>query len=132
LSRRPTHRRTAPKEQTQPPAGVDLSERAASARYVASAEHKGPGHRFGIQGRLRTDATECPKDLVQDQVETWLRKALREGTAGGGWSSAHYPKYVWTIVDGVVYEARLSNETQGWYHGYPISRAEAPKWLREA
>lgn len=36
---------------------------------------------------------------------------------------------VWKRVDGLVFEGRVSNRDSGWYHGYPITAAEMPRWL---
>lgn len=113
-----------------PPPGVDLAALASVARYTASSDHKGAGHRFkGTQSGLRTDATECPTNLGQKQVESWLRAAIAAGDVGGIWEPDTYPQLVWKRVDGLVFEGRVSNRDSGWYHGYPITAAEMPRWL---
>ncbi|WP_448062021.1 hypothetical protein [Cellulomonas hominis] len=106
-------------------------ELAAKARYEPSAEHKGRGHDFpGVGSRLRTDATECPAGVTLNEIQRWLREALEAGDVGGIWEPDTYPQLVWRRVDGGVFEGRVSNRDLGWYHGYPITPAEAPSWLR--
>lgn len=109
--------------------GSDLSDLAERARYVPSAEHKGPGHRFRIQGRLRSDATECPPHIEQADAQRWLCDAIKAGDVGGIWEPDTYPQLAWRRVEGSVFEARVSNRELGEYHGYPITEAEAPRWL---
>jgi hypothetical protein len=125
ISRRPSRR-----ERGVPPAGADLAAMASAARYTASAAHKGFGHRFkGTPSSLRTDATECPTDLSQRRVEKWLREAIIAGDVGGTWEPDTYPQLVWKRVGDIIFEGRVSNRDSGWYHGYPITTAEAPRWL---
>ncbi len=62
-------------------------------------------------------------------ISTWLREAIANGDVGGPWEGQPYPQLAWRRVDGVVYEARLSNAEKGWYHGYPIDKTEWPGWL---
>jgi hypothetical protein len=40
-----------------------------------------------------------------------------------------YPKYVWVVLDGVVYEARHISGPQGTYKGYELEPAEYPENL---
>lgn len=129
--RKPHVRRQARRDRGAPPAGTNLGRIALAARYVASAEHKGHANLFsGTASRLRTDATECPTDLTQEQVEGWLREAIAAGDVGGIWEPDTYPQLVWRRVGSAVFEGRVSNRDIGWYHGYPITPAEAPAWLR--
>ena len=127
--RTPGRRRAAPKDRGIIPEGRDLGELALRASYVPSAEHKGRGHRFPIQGRLRTDATECPRDIELRDAQRWLREALAAGDVGGIWEPDTYPQLAWRRVEDTVFEARVSNRQLGEYHGYPITPAEAPRWL---
>jgi hypothetical protein len=106
---------------------ADLEKLSVKVQYVISAEHKDYLTSAG-PARLRSDASACPRGLARDEVEEWLREAIREG-----WASAHvendFPRYVWIRKDGRVYEARLSNSGLGQYKGYPILDHEAPRWL---
>lgn len=102
----------------------ELSERV---QYTISAEHKDYLTDAG-PGKLRSDASACPRELTMETVREWLREAVREG-----WVSAalenDFPRYVWIRKDGQVYESRLSNSGLGEYKGYPILDHEAPRWL---
>lgn len=96
---------------------------------MRSAEHK---DQFGPAGvaRLRTDASRCPRGLTEEQVTEWLREAIAAGDVGGVWNDQPYPQLVWKRVNDIVFEARVSNSEQGWYHGYPLDPTEWPRWLR--
>ncbi|WP_250284641.1 MULTISPECIES: hypothetical protein [unclassified Frankia] len=104
-----------------------LAALAARVSYTPSPEHKDYLTSAG-PGKLRSDASACPRDLVLDDVAKWLYDAVRAGNV-----SAHvegdFPRYVWTRVGERVYEARLCNSGSGEYKGYPILPAEAPGWL---
>jgi hypothetical protein len=106
---------------------VNLSEIAAQATYVISAEHKDYLTAAG-PGRLRSDASACPRDLDFDEVVGWLRKSIRDGDVSAAFEG-DFPRYAWARVQGHVYEARLSNSGTGAYKGYPIHGYEAPAWL---
>ncbi len=57
-------------------------------------------------------------------------EALREGIRRRCVSTlfeAGFPRYVWTWVDGHLYEARHINVPQGTYKGYRLEEAERPK-----
>lgn len=127
--RKPGRRRAAPKDRGIVPEGTNLRELAEHACYVPSPEHKGRGHRFLVQGRLRTDATECPRDIELRDAERWLREAIAAGDVGGIWEPDTYPQLAWRRSGDSVFEARVSNRELGHYHGYPITPAEAPRWL---
>jgi hypothetical protein len=127
--RPPTRRRQPSRQRAAPPADADLALLAAAATYVWSAEHK---DRYGPAGiaRLRSDATRCPKDLTEEQVQAWLREGIAAGDVGGVWDDQPYPQLVWKRVQDTVYEGRVSNAVQGWYHGYPLDVTEWPRWLK--
>ncbi len=111
-----------------PPPDADLAKLASAASYVWSAEHK---DRFGPAGipKLRSDATRCPTDLTEEQVRGWLQDAIAAGDVGGVWADQPYPQLAWKRVGDTVFEARVSNSEQGWYHGYPLDPTEWPRWL---
>lgn len=79
-------------------------------------------------GRLRSDASACPRNLDFDQVAGWLREAVAAGDVSAS-LDGEFPRYAWKRVDSRVYEARLSNSGLGEYKGYPIQELEAPGWL---
>ena len=102
----------------------DLAERVT---YVGSPEHKdhpspaGPPH-------LRSDATPCEAQMTRDEAGN--TEALRDGIRRRCVSpifEGGFPKYVWTWVDGVLYEARHINGPQGTYKGYRLEEIERPE-----
>lgn len=126
--RAPGRRRPKLKERANAAANVDFDALAAGVRYVWSAEHKDHYSPAGMP-KLRTDATRCPEGLTEEQVLGWLSEAIAAGDVGGLWEGQPYPQLAWKRVDDIVYEARVSNAEQGWYHGYPLDRTEWPQWL---
>jgi hypothetical protein len=111
-----------------PGPGIDLAAMAEKVTYVISTEHKDYLTSAG-PGRLRSDATACPRGLDFDNVLKWLREAVRECNLTAD-MDGEFPRYAWRRIDGQVYEARLSNAGLGQYKGYPIQDSEAPEWLR--
>lgn len=105
---------------------------AAQATYLGSPEHKtapsptGPPH-------PRSDASKCPNDLHErradgtlvwrEQIVDALRGALRTGLMGGEVEDG-FPRYVWAILDGALYEARHLQTPRGSYKAYPAERDE--------
>lgn len=49
---------------------------------------------------------------------------------GGPWEG-RYPRYVWSKIDGIVYEARLVNREQGQYKGWQLEADEWPSNIDE-
>lgn len=95
--------------------------------YVPSPEHKQHLTEAG-PGKLRSDASACPKELSSATAVAWLRSAVRDRRVSAAFEG-DFPRYVWARVDDDVYEARLTNSDQGQYKGYPILPNEAPGWL---
>ncbi len=110
------------------PEGVASPEQIASeVRYVGSPEHK--GHPSGVGSpRLRSDATPCEprrtKDLEANTAA--LRRGILEGCVSQVFEGG-YPKYVWTWLDGELYEARHINGPRGTYKGYRLEPSEYPE-----
>lgn len=104
-----------------------LNDLAARAKYVISTEHKDYLTTAG-PGRLRSDASACPRGLDFDQVQDWLRDAIRAGDVSAA-IEGDFPRYAWVRVQGQLYEARLSNSGDGSYKGYPLDEHQAPQWL---
>jgi hypothetical protein len=108
-----------------PPADVDLDAVAARATYAGSAEHKAYPSAAGPP-RLRADASKCDPQLASlDELTDWLRAGIGEANCGAPWEEG-FPKYVWYVRQGVCYEARLINWTQGQYKGYPLAEGQWP------
>lgn len=99
-------------DEARPP--EELSERV---RYIGSPEHKDHPSPSGPP-RLRSDATPCDASMTRDMSRN--TEALREGIRRRCVSpifEGGYPKYVWTWIDGVLYEARHINGPRGTYKG---------------
>lgn len=125
--RAPRRRRPRTTARITPRSQDHLDALAAKATYTPGAEHKDYLTSAG-PGRLRSDASACPRDLHLDRVAGWLREALRAGQA----SEPHeeeFPRYVWTRDGDRFYEARLCDSVAEEYEGYPILASEAPDWL---
>ena len=120
--RTPHRKRPRKDDRLVPGPDADLSTMAGKVSYVISTEHKdyltiaGPGN-------LRSDASACPRGLDFDQVEGWLREAVRDGSVSAV-LDGDFPRYAWKRVDDRVYEARLSNAGLGQYKGYPLEADE--------
>lgn len=105
-----------------------LSRAADRVSYEGSPEHK-VGLTWLGRGRLRSDATPCPRDLNDPGVLTvWLAEAIRAGHCSAHWED-EFPRYAWARRDGNVYEARLINRGAGTYKGYPLNSDEIPPEL---
>ena len=101
-------------------------ELAERVEYVGSPEHKDHPSPLGPP-RLRSDATPCEVHMTHDVNGN--TEALREGIRRRCVSpifEGGYPKYVWTWVNGVLYEARHINGPQGTYKGYRLEEVERP------
>lgn len=126
--RAPHRRRPRKDDQLVPGPGTDLAIVADKVSYIISTEHKDYLTSAG-PGNLRSDASACPRGLDFDEVEGWLRDAVRGGSVSAV-LEGEFPRYVWKRVGTRVYEARLSNAGLGHYKGYPIEENEAPGWLK--
>jgi hypothetical protein len=128
LAKRPTHQR--PKKDfrrgtlaAQLPAAAAI---AARVRYVASGEHKNypsptglwtMGHKIDKAKCDRFDTAEWPR------LEETLRAAINAGCVDVE-MRGDFPARVWAFINGTLHEARLTNQTRGEYHGFPIEYPE--------
>jgi hypothetical protein len=99
---------------------------AERVRYVGSAEHKDHASETGVP-QLRSDATPCEVSMTRDMDRN--TEALREGIRRRCVSPVFedgYPRYVWTWINGVLYEARHINGPRGTYKGYRLEDLEHP------
>lgn len=126
--RSPGRKRPRRSDRLVPAPEHDLEKMAQEASYIISSEHKAHFTSAG-PGKLRSDASACPKELRIEQVAGWLKEAIRNGDVSADIDL--FPRYVWARVEQHVYEARLSNPVLGQYKGYPILGHEAPRWLHE-
>jgi hypothetical protein len=120
-------RRPLKRNRLDPGTQLDLDGMAEKVSYVLTPEHKDYLTAAG-PGKLRSDASACPRGLDFDMVLDWLRNAVRARHVSADFDG-EFPRYVWTRVEGRVYEARLSNSDLGAYKGFPIQDHEAPGWL---
>lgn len=127
--RTPSRRRKAPARRFgQPPNGVDLDAIASRAHYVGSPEHK-DAPSFAGQPRPRADATICDRSFSGrlDDINRWLKAAIRAGQFSAYWDHGHFPRYVWHREGDVVFEARVVNAGSGAYKGFDLTRDEWPE-----
>ena len=122
--RAPNRKCPHPRKIERPPEAVDLSALASRATYVGSPEHK-RAPSFAGHPRPRADATICDPDLKLAQIQKWLQRAFELGCLGSLWEG-DFPRYTWTKVGEVVYEARLVNSELGQYKGYQLNSDEWP------
>src|SRR5580765_5153276 len=125
--RAPRRRHPRATRQLQPSRPDKLPELARQATYILTPEHKDYLTTAG-PGKLRSDATACPRDLDFAEVESWLKETIEAGKVSADTDNG-FPRYAWARVGDLVYEARLSNSGLGQYKGYPIHDYEAPEWL---
>lgn len=109
------------------PAGKPLAaEVAARARYVPSGEHKNYPSPEGLWTLgSRSDKAKCHHFLEADWprlVET-LRQAIQAPVVNQEFRG-DFPSRVWAYINGVLHEARLSNQQTGEYHGFPLEYPE--------
>lgn len=122
--RRPKRRKIGPwPDDAAPPEDV-----ARRARYVGSPEHK----RHPSEGRppaLRADVL-YPCEAEQTENVAGNTAALRRGIERRCTSAVFeggFPRYVWTWMDGHLYEARHINGPPGAYKGYRLEDIELPE-----
>lgn len=95
-------------------------------KYRPSGAHKSyPAPNGEWSYGPRRDATKCdvlPEERWSD-VEQALRDAIKAGVVDKTFRNG-FPARAWAWVNGVLHEARLSNEAVGEYHGYPLDHPE--------
>jgi hypothetical protein len=97
-----------------------LEKASVNARYTGSGYHRQAGSLMGqAVSRSWPAASKCPKDWTIEAATHLLRESIRAGHVSILWSE-DYPRFVWCPHDEFLYEARLTNETQGHYHAYPL------------
>ncbi len=109
----------------------DLEEMAGLAKrmkYGGNSEHKRNPGDFNLMppAQPRHDKTFCD-DVGINRRDDALR-LLREGISRGLVSvqtRGDFPQNVWAVApDGTPLEARLENQVQGSYHGYPLTERD--------
>lgn len=104
----------------------DLDVIAQKVRYVPSGEHKNYPSETGLWTiGHKIDKAKCDR-FVSDQwgqIEVTLRDAIRAGCVDAEFRGG-FPSRVWAYINGRLHEARLSNQTRGEYHGFPLDYPE--------
>jgi hypothetical protein len=120
-------RHMTPKRIVRWPSSEPAATVAAQAAYIGSAEHKSHPSPAGPPKLRRNDASACDPRYVErgsDPVSftpaptTALRAAI--ATSQTSELVGRFPKYVWGVLDGVLYEARLVNHEAGTYKAYAL------------
>ena len=78
---------------------LDLTAMAEKITYTISREHKDYLTSAG-PGKLRSDASACPRGLDFDEVAEWLKEAVRVCSVSAAFDG-DFPRYVWRRVGGV-------------------------------
>jgi hypothetical protein len=92
-------------------------------------KHEGRGPRPEIQfsrGNPKVFIGLCPGDMAVELREGLLKEAI---PASSGDREIDYPKYLYVVHDGAIYEARTSDAGVS-YHGFPY-RGKLPKTMLE-
>lgn len=96
---------------------------ANRASYTGNPEHKRRPGDYGLTpptsprpGKTLCDAAgDFPKALAEELLRNGFVRGLVSLQTRNGW-----PQNVWSVHDGVAFEAQLENATIGTYHGYPM------------
>ena len=100
-------------------------EVASRVQYGGSGKHKNypaphrewePVLRPGTSGCARFDQSEWPR-----LVET-LREAIRRSCVQLD-PQKEFPTRVWAYINGKLHEAKITNQGNGEYHGFPLEYA---------
>lgn len=109
------------------PEGKPLPEIVSNrVRYVASGEHKRyPSPEGHWNFDPKTDKAKCDRFDQQDwpRLQQSLVLAIRSGFVNMEFRG-DFPSRVWVYINGVLHEARLTNEISGEYHGFPLEYIE--------
>jgi hypothetical protein len=132
MAKRPTYRRAGSeirrgrigKWPANGPSQVEVSGRV---HYIPNGEHKNyPSPTNAWIFGPKKDKSLC----LRYPQEAWpqLTAGLRTAIAGPCISEEFrsvFPARAWIYVDGLLHEVRLSSETNGEYHGFPVEYQEA-------
>lgn len=130
MARRPTHRRAQdikpgrvagwPADRGDP---RDIAQRVG---YLPDGKHKDYPAPNGEWDHVRSsEGTKCARVLPEHQIT--IVEALQEAIVAGVVSEefrGDFPARIWAYVDNRLHEARLSNQEQGQYHGFPLDYEE--------
>lgn len=98
--------------------------------YLCSPYHK-EGWAVGIPPRSRTDSpSKCPKYLTIEKAQALLSLGFQKKYYVGP-TKNRWPNKIWSFCHdengNQFFEAKLSNQETGEYHGYPVSENEVPE-----
>lgn len=103
--------------------------------YTASSMHKSYSSPAGPPA-LRADKAKCDQ-YAQEQwprLLAALRTAIRARCVSDFCGA--FPNRAWVWINGVLHEARLTNEGTGDYHGFPLNDSrqfpEPVDWIEAA
>lgn len=96
------------------------AEIASRVHYTGSTLHKSYESPAGPPA-IRKDKARCDQYDLRDwpQLTRALQEAVRSGCVSG--FRGEFPFRAWAWINGVLHEARLTNEGTGEYHGFPIN-----------
>lgn len=111
------------------------AEVAARVTYVGSSEHKPHPSPAGPPKLRHNDASACDPRYINRDADPIAytpapTSALRAAIAAEQTSEfvGPFPKYVWGVLDGELYEARLVNHEVGTYKAYALKNdGEVPE-----
>lgn len=99
-------------------------------RYTGSPYHRSPGSKAGPTAKRAGVTSKCPPTWTNASATEALRRSIFEARVSQYWEGG-FPRYVWYLDGDVLYEARLTNQGNGEYHGYPLEdRWQWPKQLQ--
>lgn len=104
---------------------------AARVTYRGSPEHKTSPSPAGAF-HPRAGNSLCPPALAdaRGELTQWLRAAISDGLAGAPLLNG-FPRHAWARQGEQWFEARLTNEGNGEYKGWPVDEDELPGWWRK-
>jgi hypothetical protein len=95
---------------------------ASKVKYFGDPVHK-TYRSFGRPAawRLGRDKTQCDhfSDEYWHLLQDVLVQAIITGYVSGEFDGG-FPKRAWAWINGVLHEARLTNQGSGEYHGFPL------------
>lgn len=98
------------------------------ARYEGSPLHKRNPGDFGLTppSSPRPEKTLCDEAGVfkKSAASELLAAAIEGGLVCDGNFASSFPKQLWVVHDGRVFEAMHGGSQAGCYHGYPIRKSD--------
>lgn len=99
---------------------------AARVKYIPSGEHK----TYPSRKRLwtfdhRSHKAKCDHFAGDPwpELKATLQRAIETPVVSAEFRG-EFPSRVWAYVNGILHEARLSNQQRGEYHGFPLEYPE--------